>query len=109
MPDYGQSQSFEVPKPQDKLSEDLIRQDYSIRVSDNQTFVVPNAFGGLDLPLSKTLKPDYSKALKMGVGVRVWLAFLFQVSYCPCSLAPPTPIPIPIPTNDSAGRNQKIV
>ena len=50
---------------------DFIREGYTVRVSESQTFIVPNALEGEDLPLAKVLKPDFSKAVEMAGGVSV--------------------------------------
>jgi hypothetical protein len=54
---------------QNQQPEDIIRQDYEVRVAGGQKFVIPNEFRGLELPLAYTHKPDYSKAVDMPGGV----------------------------------------
>jgi len=48
---------------------DMIREGYTVRVSDGQEVIVPTAFGAVELPLAQMHKPDYSNALEMDVGV----------------------------------------
>jgi hypothetical protein len=71
MPDDMQFQS--VQDAENEQPEDIIRQDYGVRVSGGQTYVMANAFRGVELPLARTLIPDFTKAVDMAVGVRVVL------------------------------------
>lgn len=70
MPGNMQSQSFQHADTQNQQSEEIIRQDYGVQVSCGQKYLIPNAFGDVDLPLIKIHKPDYSRAVEMAVGVR---------------------------------------
>jgi hypothetical protein len=82
---------------QKQQPEDIIRQDYEVRVAGGQKLVIPKAFQGLGLPLAYTHKPDYSMALDMPGGVskdfQSWLAisscFLTPLSFIPTRY--PTP------------------
>ena len=65
------SQSLPDVETQNQRPEDLIRQGYTIQASGGQTFVEPNALQGVNLPLAKVLKPDFSKGMKMAARVRV--------------------------------------
>ena len=47
----------------------IVRQDYEVRVADDQEYVVLSAFEGREPPLAKTKKPNYSTALRMAGGV----------------------------------------
>ena len=65
------SQLFKEPENQ---QEGLIRHSYNtVRASGGQTFVMPNALHGEDLSLAKVLKPDFSKAVGIAGGVRVFI------------------------------------
>ena len=65
------SQSLPDVETQNQWPKDLVRQGYTIRALGGQTFVEPNTFQGVNLPLAKVLKPDFSKEMKMAGGVRV--------------------------------------
>lgn len=73
MADKAQSQSFQHDETQNQQTDDLVRQDYHVRVSGGQKFIVPNALEDVELPLAKTYKPDYSMAVDMPGGVSVFL------------------------------------
>ena len=80
MANYTYSQSYKDAQTQNQQPEEIIRQDYNVRVSGGQSFIVPNAFRELELPLAGMHKPDYSKAADMAVGVSVifnWDVFNF--------------------------------
>jgi hypothetical protein len=47
----------------------IVRQDYEVRVTDDEEYVVLSAFEGREPPLAETKKPDYSTALRMAGGV----------------------------------------
>ena len=65
------SQLFKEPENQ---QDGLIRHGYNtVRASGGQTFVMPNALHGEDLSLAKVLKPDFSKAVGIAGGVRVFI------------------------------------
>src|SRR6266581_970692 len=87
-PDGSPSQSF---KETQNDQEGLIRQGYIVQASGGQTFVVLNALHGEDLLLAKVLKPDFSKAVEMAVGVRVFRfemlppCHFFSFIFCPSS------------------------
>jgi hypothetical protein len=63
---------------QDEENEELIRQDYCVRVSKGREVVIPNALEGEELFLAETRKPDFAKAVNMPAGVRSF--FLLQLS-----------------------------
>ena len=71
MPDNSQAQSLQEDNDQNQHVEDLMRQDYGVRVSGGQTLVVPNVFEGAELPLAKMHKPDVSIAVDMPGGVSI--------------------------------------
>ncbi len=88
-PDDSPSQSFEGTQ---NIPEDLIREGYAVWVSGGQTFVMLNALEGEDFHLAKVLKPNFSKAVEMARGVRVFYSqngtitsYLFKFS------SPPSP------------------
>jgi len=72
-PNENPSQSLRGAELHNQHPEDLIRQEYTIRASGGQTFVVPTAIRDETLPLAKVLKPDFSKAMEVAPGVRVVL------------------------------------
>ena len=99
-PHESPSQSLPDVETQNQQPEDLIRQGYTIRASGGQTFVELNALQGVNLPLAKVLKPDFSKGMKMAAGVRVcfsWnitvisLVQIFFPSSTLCQILIPTP------------------
>ena len=51
--------------------EDLIRQGYTIQRSGDKVYAMPSVLEerDVDLNLAKVLKPDFSQALQMDVGV----------------------------------------
>jgi hypothetical protein len=69
MEDVRISQSLKEFQTQNQKPEDIIRQDYEVRVVGGQKLVIPNAFRGLELPLAYMHKPDYSEAVDMPGGV----------------------------------------
>ncbi len=84
--DSSPSQSF---KETQNDQEGLIRQGYTVQASGGQTFVLLNALHREDLFLAKVLKPDFSKAVEMAVGVRVFRVRMllpchfFSFIFCP--------------------------
>ena len=54
---------------QNQQAEDIIRQDYEVRVAGGEKLVIPNVFQGIELPLAYMHKPDYSMAVDMPGGV----------------------------------------
>lgn len=79
---------------EENQAEDLIKQDYHVRVSDGQKFIVPNALEDVDAPLARMHKPDYSMAVNMPGGVSLLsldLSYnLFPLLFC---VADPEPDP----------------
>jgi hypothetical protein len=65
-----QSHSVQDAESRNPQCEDIIRQDYEVRVVGGQKFIRPNAFQGEDVPLAEMRKPDYAKGVNMSVGVR---------------------------------------
>jgi hypothetical protein len=86
--------------------EDIIRQDYEVRVVGGQNVVIPNAFRGLELSLAYTHKPDYLDAVDMPGGVSEYFSVL--VSQTHCFFPAPTRHPNPISLILARG-NQKAV
>jgi hypothetical protein len=78
----SQSHSLQDSDPQNQQPEDIIRQDYRVRVSSQQKYIVPNAFRDVDLPLLNMHKPDFSKAVNMAVGVSVFSQGWVFISLC---------------------------
>jgi hypothetical protein len=54
---------------QHQQPEHIIRQNYSVGVAGGRTFVIPNTFRELNLPLAYTNKPNYLEAVDMPGGV----------------------------------------
>jgi hypothetical protein len=71
MADPTYSQSYKDTQTQNQQPEEIIRQDYDVRMSGGQSVIVPNAFREQELPLASMHKPDYSKAAEMAGGVSV--------------------------------------
>ena len=80
MSDSEPSQSSPNHGSQNQQPHDLIRDNYNIRVSGGQQVIMPNAFEGVELPLLKTHKPDFTKAVDMAIGVRV--IFIWDSDKC---------------------------
>jgi hypothetical protein len=96
MEDNKSPQSVQEYESQPQQPEDIIRQDYNIRVAGGQTFVIPNTLRDLNLPLAYMHKPNYSDAVDMPGGVSG--GFLNVVGRklmkftCLAPTRPPTPI-----------------
>ena len=73
MAEKSQPQSIQDDEIRNQQPEDLVRQDYHVRVSDGRKFMVPNALEDLDLHLARTNKPNYSMAVNMLGGVSNFL------------------------------------
>ena len=69
--------SIEVLDTENISSANLVQQDYGLIQSAGQTFVAPNAFGGVQLPLAMMQKPDYSMAVDKPGGVSIVLFLQF--------------------------------
>ena len=68
------SHPFQLFKEPENQQKGLIRHGYNtLQASGGQTFVMPNALHGEDLSLAKVLKPDFSKAVGIAGGVRVFI------------------------------------
>ena len=65
---------------EENQAEDLVRQDYHVRVSGGQKFLVPNALEDIELSLAKMNKPDYSIAVDMPGGVSVLYLVFAMIS-----------------------------
>lgn len=69
MQDNSNSQSVQEHEGHNQQPEDIIRQDYTVRLAGEHKVVIPTAFQGLELPLGYMHKPDYSMAVDMPGGV----------------------------------------
>ena len=65
------TQSSHKKKSQNQLPEDFVRQDYHVRVSGGQEFIVPSALEDVGISVAAMHKPDYSMAADMPGGVSV--------------------------------------
>ena len=88
MPGPSQNQFIQDHGDQIQQPGDLIRQDYSIRVSGGQQHVIPNSFEGVELPLAMMIKPDYAKAANLTMGVCIYFGGTFP-SLIFCYICPP--------------------
>jgi hypothetical protein len=62
-PSLGNSETY------NQQSEDIIRQGYTVRVSNGQEVIVPTALDDVEVPLARMNKPDFTQAVNMEVGV----------------------------------------
>lgn len=94
---------------QNQQHEDIIRQEYEVRLAGGHKSVIPSACQGLELPLAYTHKPDYSMALDMPGGVSEAFyrdrpqVHVQNVHLSNCSRLGPRPFSF------LAGRNKKVV
>ena len=80
-----------------------------VQVSESQTFIVLNALEGEDLPLANVLKLDFSKAVGMAGGVRVFhrMGSLSSHIFFLCQILNPNPICTSV--DILAGGHQKVI
>ena len=65
------TQSSQENEIQNLQPEDFVRQDYDVRVSGGQKFIVPSALEDVGISVPVMHKPDYSMAVDMPGGVSV--------------------------------------